>query len=305
MLLLPGSLPPDRATLAAFCDGLAALPEIASWLQNAMIAEYSGSWSDAEREAAGIPGDLRDGAALLDEVLRAGHEAVDVAEAVGVAIAMPLHAALGLTDLTPADPLTLSLSADESRELCQAADAHMREDGVRLHFVDSARWLLACNQAVEVLTERPDWIVGERLRPNLPRGRDARLVERWMNELQMVLHAHPVNSGREARRLPPVNLVWLWAFSAFDPNVVRAARTAHPPHLGQLHALRKGDVPAWQNAWQTRFPEILSAQTIMLGDTRPRLRLTVHRPSIASRLLSPFKRKATLAEVLARLQQSL
>ena len=304
MLLLPGSLPPDRATLKALCEALADLPETATVLQSATVTEYSGSWSDAEREASGDSGDLRDGVALAQDLLPTGDDAVSVA------IATPLHAALGLTDLTPVDPSKLSLSTDESRALCEAADAHMREDGVRLHFVDAARWLVTCNRAVDVLTERPDWIIDELLRPNLPRGLDARLVERWMNELQMLLHAHPVNTAREERRLPPINLVWLWGFQP------RAQKLPSPQPLspqgsgassvekGFAQAILAGDQKAWQTTWKSVSPEILSAQTIILGDSRPRLRLTTTTPSIATRLLSLFKRKVTLAEALARLQQS-
>lgn len=297
MLLLPGSLPPDRATLNALCDGLAALPEIAASLQGATIAEYSGSWSDAEREASGDAGDLRDGVALAQDVLQAGDDAVSVA------IATPLHAALGLTDLTPLDPSTLSLSADESHALCRAADAHMRADGVGLHFVDAARWLVSCNREVDVLTERPEWIIGELLRPNLPRGGDARLVERWMNELQMLLHTHPVNIAREARRLPPVNLVWLWGFGA---NVARKSVARPGISLGveMLHAARNGAISLWQEAWTKQAPSLLTASSIIMGDSRPRLRLTAATPSIAARLVWPFKRKVTLAEALTKLQQS-
>ncbi len=341
MLLLPGSLPPDRATLKALCEGLAELPEIAAHLQGATITDYAGSWSDAEREAAGAPGDLHDGVALAKEVLQTRDQAATVATAT------PFHAALGLADLTPADPSKLSLSPDESRSLCEAADAHMREQGVRLHFVDTARWLVTCNRTVQVLTERPDWIVGELLRPNLPRGRDARLVERWMNELQMLLHSHPVNIAREERRLPPVNLVWLWGFGStsnadahrlpsppvgegqgergmvagtsllYSPSpsprspLATSVSRLSPPGRGAhcldhtfATAMRNGDLKAWQAAWATVSPEILAAHTVILGDRRPRLRLTATRPSIASRLLSPFKRKATLAEALSKLQQS-
>ncbi len=317
MLLLPGSLPPDRATLKALCDGLAALPEIASRLQGAIVAEYSGSWSDAEREAAGESGDLCDGEALARQMLQVRDGSLSIA------VATPLRAALGLTDLTPVDPSTLSLSADESDALCKAADAHMRADGVRLHFVDAARWLVSCNQTIDVLTERPDWIVGEMLRPNLPRGRDARLVERWMNELQMLLHAHPVNMAREERRLPPVNLVWLWGFGSASivdallppsprnplaTSVSRLSRqgsvaTNHVEH-GFAIAMRNGDLVAWQGRWANVSREILSAQTIILGDGRPRLRVTPAVPSVIARLISAFKRKATLAEVLTQLQQS-
>lgn len=303
MLLLPGSLTSNRATLAALSAGLSSHPDIAHALNMADLRETCGSWSDAERDASGESDDLQDGIAIAHHVLKAGDNAVSVV------IATPLHAALGLTDLTPIDPSKLSLSEDESRALCEAADAHLREDGVRLHFVDATRWLLTSNQSVEVLTERPDWIIGEMLRPNLPRGRDARLVERWMNELQMLLHVHPVNSAREERRLLPVNLVWLWGFGTLDPSsnsdAVGDAPTEHSPHLAHLQALRNVDVPAWQNAWKTLSPEILSAQTIILGDSRPRLRLTVTTPSLPARLLSTFKRKATLAEALAKLQQSL
>ena len=304
MLLLPGSLPPDRATLKALCEGLAALPEIASRMRSATVAEYSGSWSDAEREAAGDSGDLRDGVALAQDLLPTGDDALSVA------FATPLHAALGLTDLTPVDPSKLSLSTDESRALCEATDAHMREDGVRLHFVDAARWLVTCNRAVDVLTERPDWIINELLRPNLPRGLDARLVERWMNELQMLLHAHPVNTAREERRLPPINLVWLWGFQPLaqklpSPQPVSPqGRGASCVEKGFAKAILAGDQKAWQTTWKSVSPEILSAQTIILGDSRPRLRLTTTTPSIATRLLSLFKRKATLTEALAKLQQS-
>ncbi len=322
MLLLPGSLPPDRATLQALCEGLAELLEIALLLQGATVAEYSGSWSDAEREASSNAGDLHDGVALAQDALQAGDEAVSVA------VATPLHAALGLADLTPVDPPTLSLSADESRALCEAADAHMREDGVRLRFVDAARWLVTCNQSVDVLTERPDWIIGELLRPNLPRGRDARLIERWMNELQMLLHAHPVNSAREERGLLPINLVWLWGLQplplreraeskgvdgvnnhphstdTLTPTLSRQGRGGLTVEHGFAKAMREGDLATWQATWANVSREILSAQTIILGDSRPRLRLTTAPPGITARLLSLFKRKATLAEVLTQLQQS-
>ncbi len=303
MLLLPGSLPPDRATLKALCDGLAALPEVASLLRSATVAEYSGSWSDAEREASGVPGDLTDSLALASQLN------TDTNAAVSVAIATPLHAALGLADLTPADPSTLSLSSGESRALCEAADAHMREDGVQLFFVDVARWLVSCNQPIDVLTERPDWIVGELLRPNLPRGRDVRLVERWMNELQMLLHAHPVNISREERGLMPVNLVWLWAFrsQAHTLPFPQGKAAYHKEHIFAA-AIRNGNLAAWQATWQATWQsvsdDIFSAQTIILGDSHPRLRLTAATPGMVDRLLAPFKRKATLAEVLNQLQQS-
>ena len=68
--------------------------------------------------------------------------------------------------------------------------------------------------------------------------------------------------------------------------------------------MRNGDLAAWQATWKSVSPEILAAQTLILGDSRPHVRVTPTAPSVIARLLSPFKRKATFAEVLAQLQQS-
>ncbi len=303
MLLLPGSLPADRATLLALCAGLGAHSDLAALMGSALVAPFTGSWGDAEREA------------------------LDPAAGGRFAVATPLHAALGLTDLTPLDPAMIALDEAASRALCEAADEHLRVDGVRLTFIDANRWQVSCDREINVLTERPDWLIGEPLRPNLPRGNDARLVERWMNELQMLLFAHPVNAAREARGLAAINWVWLWGFGSKPPppggegwgegggahsklgsNPQSLSPNPSPAGGGEqnhLHALRNGNVPAWQNAWQTRSSEILSADSIILGDSRPRLRLTPRKPSTASRLTALFQRKPTLEAVLATLQQQL
>ena len=297
MLLLPGSLPADRATLKALCLQLDATANIAAWLRTAFVEPCSGLWSDAEREAFELTGDLCDGqrlAAMLSPANVCANQ---------YAVATPLHAALGLTDLTPIDPALIALNETESRALCDAADAHLAVDGVRLFFADANTWLVCCASEINVLTERPDWLIGEPLRPNLPRGKDARLVERWMNELQMLLFAHPVNTAREERGMPPINVVWLWGFGTVPP-LPQAKKGAHAA-LDFVTALRNGNVSAWQNAWQARSTEILAADSISLGDSRPRLRLTPGKASIVAKLAAMFQRRPMLADVLATLQQQL
>ncbi|MBC7709076.1 MAG: hypothetical protein H7203_03375 [Rhizobacter sp.] len=333
MLLLPGSLPADRATLKALCLKLEAPANIAAWLRTSLVEPFSGSWSSAEREALGLTGDLGDGQKLAEMLSHRDLEANQYA------VATPLHAALGLTDLTPIDPALIALNEIESRALCDAADAHLAVDGVRLFFADANTWLVRCASEINVLSERPDWLIGEPLRPNLPRGKDARLVERWMNELQMLLFAHPVNAAREERGLPAINVVWLWGFGPVPPlpqagegwsEGGRAlATTARTPGAGAgagadkivpaspdcgsgahasldfVTALRNGNVSAWQNAWQARSTEILAADSIILGNSRPRLRLTPRKASTVAKLTAVFRRQPTLTDVLSTLQQQL
>lgn len=296
-LLLAGSLPSDVATLKALCVGLPLLTEVAALLSGASSNECVGSWSDAERDALQCVGDLDDGARLA---LR-HPESLSAVPQQRWAVATPLHAALGLTDLTVVDSAMLSLTEEESRALCAAADVHLREDGVQLHFVDTLRWLVSFERVVDVLIERPEYLIGEALRPNLPRGKDGRVVERWMNELQMLLYTHPVNLAREDRGLPPINVVWLWGFGGGNSSTSRHLAGASCAEFAFAEALRNGDLPAWQAAWTTLAPHVLAADTIILGDTQPCVRLQRKQPSTLARLVANFKAKATLASALTAL----
>jgi hypothetical protein len=47
---------------------------------------------------------------------------------------------------------------------------------------------------------------------SMPAGRDGARIRSLMNEIQMLLHEHPVNRRRERARQLPVNGWWLWGF---------------------------------------------------------------------------------------------
>ncbi|MCC4116081.1 hypothetical protein LLG90_12040 [Aromatoleum toluclasticum] len=67
-------------------------------------------------------------------------------------------------------------------------------------------------------------VVGRPVRDFLPEGEDARLWQRTMNELQIVLHNHPVNQAREAAGHRPANSLWFWGAGLPRPAQRSAAR---------------------------------------------------------------------------------
>lgn len=67
-------------------------------------------------------------------------------------------------------------------------------------------------------------VVGRPVRDFLPEGEDARLWQRTMNELQVVLHNHPVNQAREAAGHRPANSLWFWGAGESRPAPQSAAR---------------------------------------------------------------------------------
>ena len=74
--------------------------------------------------------------------------------------------------------------------------------------------------------------------------------KRWLNEVQMFLHAHPVNQAREAKGLSPVNSLWLggggcaskheaefsgvWSNQPLAIGLARSARVPQHPEAADL-----------------------------------------------------------------------
>ena len=54
----------------------------------------------------------------------------------------------------------------------------------------------------------------------LPLGQSARAHDALQSEMQMYLHAHPINDDRQGAGLPPINSLWLWG-SGTAPTQVR------------------------------------------------------------------------------------
>ena len=53
-------------------------------------------------------------------------------------------------------------------------------------------------------------MLGKNIQPYLPQGGDSVYWRKLLNEIQMLLHTHPVNLQREAAGKLPVNSLWFW-----------------------------------------------------------------------------------------------
>jgi hypothetical protein len=122
----------------------------------------------------------------------------------------PVHLLTAIDHLQLAAPVPLPLDTAESAALLATLNDHLAGTGFALHAGADGGWLCECPAGLEFAAVEPSQAVGGNLRELLPTGRDASRVRALVNELQMVLHEHPVNEQRAARGLPAVNSVWLW-----------------------------------------------------------------------------------------------
>lgn len=122
----------------------------------------------------------------------------------------PVHLEAKRDHLRLVDPSVFPLTEAEAAGLVEALNRHFAQDGLAFLAPDPRRWYLRAATAPDLRTVSVGEAAGRDVDPLLPSGTGALAWRRLLNEIQMLLHGHPLNDEREARGEPPLNSVWLW-----------------------------------------------------------------------------------------------
>ena len=121
-----------------------------------------------------------------------------------------------------ADPVNLNLQRDqlllaavqvgseEAAALCASLNEHFAGQDMEFFAPHPQRWYVRLDALPRISTAPLSQVVGGDVRRVLPTGEDAARWHQLFNEIQMLLHAHPLNEAREARGEPIINSVWFW-----------------------------------------------------------------------------------------------
>jgi hypothetical protein len=177
----------------------------------------------------------------------------------------PVHWHVGASEISLADPAALGLTDDESRALLEAVHPLFESEGHVLVYGGPLAWYAAHESFAGLRTASLDRVIGRRIDPWLDSLAHARTVRRLQNEVQMLLHEHPVNEAREARGLPAVNSFWLSGCGAHQP--VRVGAELQFDTRLRAPALDE-DWAAWVGAWQAldRGPLAGALQRVRQGE---------------------------------------
>ncbi len=167
----------------------------------------------------------------------------------------PAHWHLGTEQVSMGDPEALMLDEAASRETLTALSEVFTSEGFALHYGAPLRWYLEHASLAELPTASLDRVIGRNVDRWLGSASEMRLVRRLQNEVQMLLHEHPINQAREAQGLLAVNSFWLSGTGATQPA------GAAMPHIDTRlrRAALANDEAAWAKAWTVVDSEL--AQT--------------------------------------------
>ena len=182
----------------------------------------------------------------------------------------PVHLQLMREHIALVPGAALSVSREEAEALAAAINAHF--DGrLEVRVADPLRWWARLAEPIELAGEPALAHAGRALQPGTA------ITQSLGTEIQMLLHAHPVNEAREARGEPPVNGLWLWGGGAAPRDLQshwQSVTADDPVALGLAQAAKSRGraLPASADAWLARLPED-GRHLLLLDGLRPPLAL--------------------------------
>ncbi|MCL6263211.1 hypothetical protein [Craterilacuibacter sp. RT1T] len=200
-LLIPSLFWPDRHDALEVLSGL-SLPALSSLLGAARRTAKNKPLSSIQATRAGL-------SSLAPARWLAADYGLDSSTGHWL-LADPAHLRVNRDRAHLADSGIMNLTQSEADALLSSLNALLQEDGMRLYAPHPARWFLHMPApAAASFTPLAD-AIGEDVNRLLPSGEKGLIWCRLLNELQMLLYAHPVNDAREARGEPALNSLWLW-----------------------------------------------------------------------------------------------
>jgi hypothetical protein len=189
--------------------------------------------------------------------VRAAADGLDVGDAYWIC-ADPVHLELQQSQaiLQP----EVKCSSEESAALCDALNRHFGGDGITFFAPHPQRWYVRIAEPSKVTTTPLRIASWCDVKSYQPQGVDALRWRSLSNEVQMLLHGHAINQGREARGMQAINSVWLWgggvangiatkviALAGDDALVSPFSKVAAIPYCVSLEEMLRaeGDTGIW------------------------------------------------------------
>jgi len=170
----------------------------------------------------------------------------------------PAHLRIHRDQLLLADA-DMRVSLKEAEALAESLNSHFSEV-FRIFPMQPHRWYAKLAAAPDILTTPIEDACGRSLDDVLPQGSGALRWHALLNEVQMLLHEHPVNAAREQAGEPAINALWFWGAGALP--TVRAAPFRHvlsndplARGLARASGMPAHGLPGSPQAWLASNPD--------------------------------------------------
>jgi len=192
----------------------------------------------------------------------------------------PVHLHLARDHLRLVPSAAFTLTQDEAAALCETLNAHFAGIlSIRPSARDPGCWTARIEGMALPSNPPPLEATGDDVDLHLRAQADAAdatnvtRAHALLNELQMLLHQHPVNEARETRGEPAINSVWFWGGGPAPSRLQGHWRTVSADEplahgLARLAATRARPLAASADSWLEDAPEDDGRHLIVLDGLR-------------------------------------
>lgn len=134
----------------------------------------------------------------------------------------PVHLRIERDQIVLADSRVFKISTDEADQLTGLLNRHFTRNNQEMVFLplQPDRWYLRITKIPPPKTHLLSEVVNKRINELLPFGTNSMAWRSLFNEIQMLLHEHPLNQSREERGELAINSTWFWGGGIMPKSVV-------------------------------------------------------------------------------------
>jgi len=140
--------------------------------------------------------------------IAADADGLDVSDAYWLR-ADPVHLVLQRDSFNLSEPVPIYVAREQAEQVVASLNQHFSQDGLVFLIGNSGAWYLRLNQQPQIQTILPGVAAGRNVYQFMPQGAAAAAWVSYLNEVQMLLHEHPVNMARESAGEATINSIWL------------------------------------------------------------------------------------------------
>ncbi|SDY72088.1 hypothetical protein [Nitrosomonas sp. Nm33] len=131
----------------------------------------------------------------------------------------PVHLRIQNNHMLLADSQVFSISLKESIQFADTLNQYFSKSGIVFLPLHPDRWYVRIAKIPCLQTRLLSEMIGKNINNLLPIGEDSSAWHSIFNEIQMLLHTHPLNQEREERGEFAINSIWFWGGGMMPQNI--------------------------------------------------------------------------------------
>lgn len=166
----------------------------------------------------------------------------------------PVHLRIEQNHILLADSQMFKISVKESDQLADIVNRHFAKDGLVFLPVSPDRWYVHLQKDPDLQLHALSQIAGTNINNYLPSGKDRTIWHNRFNEIQMLLHEHPINQARQECGELAINSLWFWGGGRIPESVTSAythiwSNDLLPRALALASGTQYANLPANAERW--------------------------------------------------------